>query len=222
MGDTSLLTKLVHLDEKLIRAMLREQRREFESNGAYSSSTISGLVTSRSADWLLKNGLDLLARENPEERVIGTRLIRELGDPQRQTAIEALTDRLQVDGDEVVVAWLIAALSMLHATSALSLIIDFAYYPYADARDAVADAISACSGGVLSGRGLEALLKLSTDIDESVRFSSIFELGTWWETGHPDQRIEQALRHARQDPAVLVRRAAIAALDSSDQPSPPS
>ncbi len=49
---------------------------------------------------------------------------------------------------------------------------------------------------------LSALTALAADTDAEVRFSAVFELGTWWQAGH-DPRIEAMLGTALQTGTLM-------------------
>ena len=47
-------------------------------------------------------------------------------------------------------------------------------------RDAVATALGNVEAAQLSPKGYEALIQLSKDKNDEVRFSAIFEIASWW------------------------------------------
>jgi HEAT repeat protein len=210
---------LANFDGKLHERLLEELR---EEDGGRSSRTLAGLVTSRPSSWLLKRGTELLDSPAPNERILGTRMIRELPAPWASKAGSEILDRLDGEQDADVSAWFIRALGFLGATPALDDVLAFTDHQSAAVREAVADAISGCSADDLSGAAQNALIALARDSDAEVRFSAVFELGSWWQTGLHDGAVEIALNDASKDQERAVSRAARAALKGDDGVDPGS
>jgi hypothetical protein len=78
-------------------------------------------------------------------------------------------------------------------------------------RYQAATAPANCSGEELPTASRDVLLALCLDENAEVRFSAIFELGSWWLASH-DARIKSALTRALADDDPLVARAARDAL----------
>jgi vesicle coat complex subunit len=75
----------------------------------------------------------------------------------------------------------------------------------------VATAISNLAAGDLPEESRATLTALARDPDAEVRFSAVFELGTWWQANH-DEGIEAVLRTALRDSEPVVARTARTAL----------
>jgi HEAT repeat protein len=124
-----------------------------------------------------------------------------------------VANQVLIEEDDEVIAWLLYALAFLRVEATLSVILSFARHEAAEIREAAAEAISRCSGKELTPAARDALLSLTSDSNDDVRFSAVFELGSWWSSGQTDPQIRDALVDATLDPLEMVRRAAIDALE---------
>jgi hypothetical protein len=191
------LDELNEIDKKLIQQVLKEQDQEAESGFTATSTTLAGLITSRPESWLRAVGVSLLRSKMPSERILGSRMLRELKS-ERDSNASLIAEQLRVEDQNSVTVWLLYALAFLHVQSTLPIVLEFA--------------ISGCSGESLPPSGRDALLLLAVDANDQVRFSAVFELGRWWTSGLVDPQIHKALIQAKVDSHKLVRDAAADAL----------
>ena len=204
--------RLDDFDLRLLRHLLEELRQESPHR---PSPAIAGVVTSRAPEWLFQHGMRLLKSETPDERSLGTRLLRELPDPWAQTAGRELVGEELRSADPDALSWYVHAVAFLRTSGAMPTLLTFVQHPEAAVREAAAVAISACSAGPLAPEARDALIALAHDPDDEVRFSAIFELGSWWQDGLHDAVIEDSLRRAVEDRNGAVRAAAAEALGRS-------
>jgi hypothetical protein len=205
------LDELNEIDKKLIQQVLKEQDQEAESGFTATSTTLAGLITSRPESWLRAVGVSLLRSKMPSERILGSRMLRELKS-ERDSNASLIAEQLRVEDQNSVTVWLLYALAFLHVQSTLPIVLEFANHESPEVREAVPDAISGCSGESLPPSGRDALLLLAVDANDQVRFSAVFELGRWWTSGLVDPQIHKALIQAKVDSHKLVRDAAADAL----------
>jgi hypothetical protein len=209
-GSQDILGEVSSIDSKLLQQLIAEQQREEATNFAYLSETLAGLITSRTPGWLLEMGTQLLGSERSDERILGTRLVRELKS-DAVLVTKRLLEVLEDEHDDAVIAWLLNALAFLGRPEALSAISSFAGSASAGVREAVATAISGCSTPDLSQGSRDVLVRLAHDADHQVRFSAVFELGEWWKE-KLDVAIQLELDVATRDAEPSVQRVARAAL----------
>lgn len=126
----------------------------------------------------------LLSREDPVERELGARILRELGpygtEGRRPFTSETIGVVLAEIGDEPdpgVLGWMISALGYHSAHQALDLVLDHQGHPAQPVRFAVAAALPALADPELTEqRVVEALLRLAEDDNDSVRWYALYAL----------------------------------------------
>lgn len=157
--------------------------------------------------WIV--GVEQLRSEDPRRRILGTRLIRELKSKESKVAMEltALLDEERIDG---VIYWIVAAFGFVNSELVTDKLLVLARHPDPGIRYYVAGALSNRTD--MPPLVAEALVGLASDANEEVRFSAVFELGTWWHVNHL-AKFESTLRNALEDVDKSVREAARRALD---------
>jgi hypothetical protein len=199
------------LTAEIVDALLSRQDIEFRENISAANSLLKSVVSGSTEEELLAVGSRALGSEDPRRRILGVRLIRELKE-YRAEAATALTEMMGHEGDPAVLYWIVSAFGFLKSDSVADRLRQLAEDADPGIRYAVATALANPAGSELPAASLEVLVALCRDIDAEVRFSAVFELGSWWLINH-DPRIESVLRGAAlEDEDVDVADAARYAL----------
>jgi HEAT repeat protein len=146
----------------------------------------------------------------PNERLLGVRIIGELGRPSMpfsESSSALLVDMVQIETDDKLLSWEISALGNQGRARALNTLIAFVGHSDSEVRYALAGAIS--RSATESGLDVEsslALEELARDPDTEVRFSAIFELANWYSEGHDEAGIVSILARARSDRDSRIRK----------------
>lgn len=136
-----------------------------------------------------------------------------------ETLVAEARAALAVEGEPNVLSWLVWALGDSRSREVLPDLRVLASHPSAEVRFPVPDALSMCAEGVFD-LVAEALLELSRDVDDDVRWSAIFELAAW-RVDTTDDRIQVRLSEsAVTDDVPANREVALEGL--SEDPSPGS
>jgi hypothetical protein len=197
---------LSELTQQVIDQLLRQQDAEFLSGFTSASTVLPSVIASAREPDLLAAGIRELRSRDPRRRILGIRLIRELRQLQEEAAV-VLADLLGHEDDAEVIYWVAGAFGFLKSDSVTDRLSALAEHLDPGVRYQVATALANCSGDELPATSRDVLLALCRDENAEVRFSAIFELGSWWLASH-DARIESALTRALADADRLVARAA--------------
>jgi HEAT repeat protein len=211
MGSEILLMTRITVD--LIDELLREQDLEFRTGFERTNHLLHSTVSNSPEAELLAAGEKLVGSDAASQRILGIRLLGEL----KQLAGKATNDLaglLQSEHDDDVIYWIASAFGFLRSDSVTSELIRLAAHSNPGVRYHVATALANRSSGGLPDASLAALTSLASDVNSEVRFSAVFELGSWWQVGH-DPRIEAVLANALGDGDSDVVRAARDALGES-------
>jgi HEAT repeat protein len=195
--------QMTGLTTETVDALLSRQDIEFRENSAAANSLLHSVVSGSSEEELFATGSQELGSEDPRRRILGVRLIRELKE-YRAEATAALTEMMVHERDPAVLYWVVSAFGFLKSDSAAERLRRLATDMDPGIRYGVATALANPAGSELPAASLEVLLALCRDINAEVRFSAVFELGSWWLINH-DPRIESVLRYAAlqdEDPDV--------------------
>jgi HEAT repeat protein len=191
-------------DRDLIEQMLLEQVEEERSAVDHPSMTIAHVVTHQPEEWLVATGLALMGSPKAGERILGSRLVREVKN-DRAAIVAAVAACLRAEADPSAIPWLISALGFLQATDEMTLILSFVASVDPATRYAVADSISHSAGEVLQSEPRDALLQLANDADAEVRWSAVFEVGAWWAVSQDPELLDQLDKSAK-DSSERIRR----------------
>ncbi|MFE2328655.1 HEAT repeat domain-containing protein [Streptomyces sp. NPDC059385] len=126
----------------------------------------------------------LLACEDPVERELGARVLRELGPyddegrrPFTTETIAVVTAEMGDEPDPWVLGWMISALGYHHAHETLDLVLDHQAHPAQPVRFAVAAALPALADPDRTERRVaETLLRLTEDENGDVRWYAAYAL----------------------------------------------
>jgi len=206
------------ISQDLIDSLLRQQAEEFLTDFDTGNYLLSTTVTSTPEYELLRTGERLIHSEDPAERILGVRLIRDLKDFGPHAASD-LCDLLHREQDEDVVCWVVSAFGSLTSELVTNDLVALAAHRDPAIRYHAAAALANRAAGDLPSVSFDALLTLCGDEDSEVRYSAVFELGEWWQASH-DVRAEAMLRRAIRDTDPFVFRAARDALSESHLASP--
>lgn len=192
-----------------IDALLSELDVGFRDRAEELTPMLDAAVVGTPEEDLWKVGVEQLRSEDPRRRILGTRLIRELKSKEAQVAVE-LSARLDVERDDRVIYWVVAAFGFINSELVTDKLLALARHPDPGIRYYVADALANRTD--LPPLVAEALVELASDANEEVRFSAVFEIGTWWHVNHL-AKLESTLRDALEDADKSVREAARRAMD---------
>lgn len=187
--------EVTKLTPQLVDALLKKQDDEFRLDHSASNSLLHSVIADAPEEELFTAGRRELGSDDPMRRILGIRLIRELKS-HREQAKAALTEMIDNESDATVLFWLVSAFGFIESDERVA-----AWLRLHSADDdpamryAVATALANCASPELADESLSALLDLSHDQNAEVRFSAIFELGSWWLLNR-DPRIEAELRRA--------------------------
>jgi HEAT repeat protein len=213
MGWQALLMNGLRDNE--IESLLLEQDAEFQSEFSSASPFLTSAVGSAPEPELLAAGAREIHSADPRRRILGIRLIREL----KQYGAEAgreLSGLLAEEQDPDVLYWIVGAFGFLKSGLVTDQLINLVSYPDPAVRYNVATALSNSASDNIPAKAVDALIALSEDEDPEVRYSAVFELGSWWRVNH-DPRIESALRRviATDDHVTVARTAEERLLDEN-------
>jgi HEAT repeat protein len=182
------------LTAETVDALLSRQDIEFREDFSAANSLLHSVVSGSPEEDLFAAGSRELGSEDPRRRILGVRLIRELKE-YRAEATAALTKMMGHERDSAVLYWIVSAFGFLKSDSVAERLRQLAEDTDPGIRYEVATALANPAGSELPAASLEVLLALCRDINPEVRFSAVFELGSWWLINH-DPRIESVLRRA--------------------------
>jgi HEAT repeat protein len=200
----------MQITAELIDELLREQDLEFQAEFEIVNHLLHSTICDAPEDELLAAGEKLIRSDAAKQRTLGVRLLREL----RQHAGKAASDMaglLHREQDDGVIYWIASAFGFLDSEPVTNELTSLAKHEDPGVRYHVATALANRSSGELPDESLTALTALAGDPDAEVRFSAVFELGTWWQVSQ-DPRIEAVLGTALKDEDPHVLRAARDAL----------
>ncbi|HTZ22480.1 MAG TPA: HEAT repeat domain-containing protein [Streptosporangiaceae bacterium] len=195
--------------------MLLEQDAEFESEFSSPSAVLNSVVVNTPEPELLASGTREIQSDDPRRRILGIRLMRELKQHGEEAARE-LSGLLASEQDPEVLYWVVGAFGFLKSDLVTDQLISLAHHPSPGVRYNVATALANRRSGGLPSESVNALLGLTEDENAEVRFSAVFELGSWWQLDH-DPRIGSALRHViASDNDTTVVQAAEEAIQGAE------
>lgn len=186
----------------LVREALREQL-QFDQYGADQSNYVALLALP--VETLLPLGEQLLQSEDAAERILGTRLLREMPKPETDqrdldarigSQIIALLDH---EADTDVVTWAVSALFYVETPGAADTLRKLASHPDPLVRDAVAGAAAAYL--TPPPGALDVLTTLARDPNRNVQWSAVYELAAWVEDA-PDVRAALQMAALSDDPEI--------------------
>jgi HEAT repeats len=213
MGDSAFL--MIKLTPALIDSLLLQQDMEFSSDFASTNTLLHSTIIEADERELLTAGRQEIRSEDPRRRILGVRLIRELKQYSGDAAAE-IGRMLTSERDPEVMYWVVGAFGFLKSDSVGDQLRELVSHPSPGVRYNVATALANRESAEIPSDSVDALLTLARDQDAEVRFSAIFELGSWWKMNH-DRRIESALKYAIDtDNDRFVVRAAQDAIQASD------
>jgi HEAT repeat protein len=203
------------LTDEEIDAMLREQDAEFESEFSATNSLLISAIGNVPEPELLAVGAREIQSDDPRRRILGIRLIRELKRNGEEAARE-LSGLLTTERDTDVLYWAAGAFGFLKSDLVTDQLISLAGHPDPGVRYNVATALANIRSSDIPTKSVNTLLALAEDEDAEVRFSAVFELGSWWKVNH-DPIIESALRRIiiTDNDATVVRAARDAIQDAN-------
>jgi HEAT repeat protein len=194
-----------------IDAALRQQRVEKATQWEARNPALQSLIDRVEWPEVRSAAEELLGDEDPERRLLGARILRENRDRADELG-PLFLEALRAETDDEVFQWLVSAFNSLAYRPALPQLARLTTHPHADVRYSLAGALSTCGWPDPPESALTALRQLAEDKDRDVRFSAMFELGAWRESGHRDPRVEQLLKARAEDPDPRVRRAVAEAM----------
>jgi HEAT repeat protein len=187
--------KVTKLTAQLVDGLLKQQDDEFRTDFSVTNSLLHSVIADSPEEELYAAGVRELDSDDPRRRILGIRLIRELK-AYREQAKSALTQMTDSENDAAVIYWLVSAFGFIKSDDRVA---DWLRQHAADSdptmRYAVATALANSAGSELPDASLNVLFALSHDENAEVRFSAVFELGSWWLVNR-DPRIESELRRA--------------------------
>jgi HEAT repeat protein len=166
--------------------------------------------------------VQLVARDDPAERELGVRILRELGDydgdgagrrPFSSEAIPLLIERLDRETDPRVLGWVISALGYNGASEVLGDVLRFVDHPHWRVRFHVAAALPwLVNGERIEPVAAEALQRLCRDDDADTRYYALYALVE--ASGAEPGLVIQTLTGLLDDPDEQIRELAAAHLNS--------
>jgi HEAT repeat protein len=206
---------MIKLTQETVNSMLLQQDMEFRTEFAYTNTLLHSVIVTVSEPELLAVGAREARSADPRRRILGVRLLRELKQYSEAAAVE-LRKMLSSEQDPDVIYWIVGAFGFLKSDSVADQLRALVSYPNSGVRYNVATALANCGSSEIPADSVDALLALAGDENAEVRFSAVFELGSWWKINH-DLLIESALKHAAStDSDPLVVRAAKDAIQDDD------
>jgi HEAT repeat protein len=202
------------LTDDEIDAMLQEQDAEFQSEFSATNALLNSAISNVPGLELLAVGTREIQSDDPKRRILGIRLIRELKRNSAEAARE-LGALLTTEQDSEVLYWVVGAFGFLKSDLVTDQLINLVGHPDPGVRYNAATALANIRSSEIPTKSVNALIALAEDENAEVRFSAVFELGSWWKVNH-DPRIESALRRVinTDDDAAVVRAAKDAIQDA--------
>jgi HEAT repeat protein len=204
----------------LVGDALKVQMGELAARRPTKNSALQSLIETPSTE-VVQLSKQLCTSSNRNEKLLGIRILRELGRPEMPFAEESvaiLVPLTEAEQDTELLCWELSALGYQRNAKALPALLLLVNHNEPTVRDEVATALSLSSQTTgLDGRSIDALVRLSRDPDPEVRFSSVFELASWWTQGNKNQRLEAALSRAALDADSRVSVVAAKALNESQE-----
>ncbi|MFD9004787.1 HEAT repeat domain-containing protein [Streptomyces sp. NPDC059582] len=138
----------------------------------------------RPTRYVFERAAQLLACEEPQERELGARVLRELGHcdaegrrPFTEETIDAVVAEMADEPDPWVLGSMISALGYHHAQETLDLVLGYQAHTAQPVRFAVAAALPGLADPEhTQDRAVEALLTLAEDDNEAVRWYALYAL----------------------------------------------
>jgi HEAT repeat protein len=114
---------------------------------------------------------------DPNERCLGLRILRELGDdrPVYDDAWDLLESMATTEEDLDVLWWVLSCLMYTFRPRALDTLLPFANHADPGIRGALAFGILGCSGSPTDPRVIDTQLALADDVDTHVRWLAIYD-----------------------------------------------
>ena len=159
--------------------------------------------------------VEALREGDVEERMLAARLLVDSTLDGAQILRQGRA-ALETESSPDVLRWLTTALGSARSQDAIADLVTLASHELSKVRFAVPGSLSQCAGGVFEPVA-EALLTLSNDPDDDVRWSAAFELGEWLLVSD-DPRIRGRLVDLADDPAEQVRTAVSRAIAEAGGP----
>ncbi|MBC7460551.1 MAG: HEAT repeat domain-containing protein [Thermoleophilia bacterium] len=147
---------------------------------------------------------DRLASADSDERRLAASTIEEVGQVTHDVAGRIKTALELFPADEST-AWLLSAIQASGDHREIDFVASFAEHEIDDVRDVVASVVSALGWPTRSQKAVVVLLKLATDPNDEVRFSSCWELANWLQNGYEDARIDSLVEAMRSDTDLRIR-----------------
>lgn len=202
-----------HISMAAVLSLLEWQRIEFQSNFDVPNHALHEIVVEAPEKERLRVGLELIDSEDPARRILGIRLIREVHEEKIEiAAIERLADLLRAETDENVIYWIVGAFGFLESAKVTDKLVALAGHIEPGIRYHVATALMNSGSEDVPAEIWDALSKLCHDGNAEVRFSAVFEVGSWYEASS-DDRAKRELALALNDDDPFVARAAKDALE---------
>ncbi|MFJ2739894.1 HEAT repeat domain-containing protein [Streptomyces sp. NPDC087440] len=165
----------------------------------------------------------LLGRDDPDERELGARVLRELGDPDddgrrpfTEETVAVVLRELEDEPDPWVLSWMISVLGHHRAQQALDLVLAHRAHPEQAMRFAVAAALPDLADPDSTEQWvLEALLELATDSSDAVRWYALYALFNETVGVRAEQRRAWATRLTAEADGETERREQLAHLSTT-------
>lgn len=188
----------------LLAEALRVQDLEDDPSFTGSNVALDQLTAQADFETLLQQTRHLRTG-HAKERQLHARLLAGANMPAERRLAE-VSQSLAGESDPKVIRRLVFGLRNAASASALDTLRELAQHPSSEVRFPVPDALSACAERF--EEIADVLFELSHDADTDVRWSAVFELGTWWKDTR-DPRIKTRLSEVcSDDPSDEVRQAA--------------
>lgn len=186
------------MNDRRVQAALRQQESEYASNFVATNDELQWLTDRASRPDVLTAAEKLLRDQSPARRILGARILS--GAKEALALVgPSLVAALAAESDDDATLWELAAISRLQYRDALPAVLELAQHPHAEIRYKVATAITGCGWPDPPEEATRALIKLTDDIDQDVRFSAIFELSSWWMNGFRAPHVLSTLKRHQFD-----------------------
>lgn len=175
---------------------------ELAGNIEERTRAIGALIAAEPAE-VVSGVAGLLGRESPKERSLAAHMFGQMCEVSAgENVVEELLSMLDDETDPEVVAPLLTALGHSRRVGVLGRVLSYLHHPSSDVRYAVSDAIPKFAPDL---RVAAALVELAHDSDPDVRWSAVFELGSWLTETDDTAIAEELARIAKLDPDAKVR-----------------